>query len=150
MSPKRKMLKRMLNSGKNRASPPAPIVFTQIVTATDAIKRIKTKNAEPIVKRLFLKNGLSFLTFQITLSVDSNARNILAAPHRNAITPIIAMTIDVCFIAEIFFISSSIPIGNACLRTGTILSIVLSEEPTIKSEKETNPRMSGKRLNVVA
>lgn len=150
MSPKRKMLKRMLNSGKNFANPPAPIVLTQRVSPTDAINRIKTKKAEPMVKRLFRKNGLSFFTFQITLSVDSNARNILAAPHRNAMTPIIAMTMDVCFIAEMFFIISSMPIGNTCLRTGTILSIILSEEPSIKSEKETNPRMSGNRLNVVA
>lgn len=150
MSPKRKMLKMMLNTGMNLASPPAPIALTQIDRATEEMSKIMTKKADPIVKRLFLKNGLSFFTFQITLSVDSNARNMLAAPHEKATTPIIATTIDVCLMADIFLMISSMPIGKACFRTGTILSIILAEEPNMKSEKDISPRMSGKRLNVVA
>lgn len=140
----------MLNSGKNLASPLAPIASTQIVKPTDVINSIITKNAEPMVKRLFLKNGRSFFTFQITLSVDSNARNILAAPHKNPNTPIIAIITDVCFIIEMFFSISLIPTGNACLSSGNTLSIIFSEDPNIKSEKEINPKRRGKRLNVVA
>lgn len=140
----------MLNSGKNFAIPPAPIAFAQIVKATDAINNIITKNAEPMVKRLFLKNGRSFFTFQITLSVDSNARNIRAAPHKNPSIPIIAIIIDVCVIDEMFFSISSRPMGNACLSSGNTFSIILSEDPNIKTENEINPKIRGKRLNVVA
>jgi len=144
------MLKNMLTSGKNFANPPTPIAFAQSVDITEATKRMNTAKAAPIVMRLFLKKGRSFFTFQITFNVDSTARKILAEPHKNATTPMIAMTIEVCFIVEIFLTISSMPTGKICLIKGISLSITPSDEPRTNKENEIIPKMSGKRLNTIA
>jgi hypothetical protein len=40
--------------------------------------------------------------------------------------------------------------GKTCLIKGVILSIIASDEPRIKREKEISPKIRGKRLKTVA
>ena len=148
--PNKRMLKIMLIAGKGLTKPPALMAFVQMVRPIEAINRINTKNAEPTVKKLFLKNGRSFFTFQTTLRVDSIVRKTLAAPHKKKSKPIIAMAIEVCLRVEMLLIISSMPTGKTCLRMGNILSITPSDEPRINREKERSPKINGKRLKTVA
>lgn len=148
MSPKIKVLMIILKTGKILTNPFNPIALAQNVTPTVAINKIQTMNAHAIDIKLFLIKGRSFFAFHIRFKLDSIALNMLAEPHKKPSMPTLAMIIDVCLIARIFFIISSSPIGIICFKIGSILSIIPWDEPRIKNDNDRSPSIRGNRLNM--
>jgi len=136
------------NKGRNLTIPLRPIALAQSVIPTEPINKIQTRNAHAIVIKLFFKNGLSFFAFHIRFKLDSIALKILDEPHKNPNIPITAMTMEVCFIALIFFTISSRPIGTICFNIGRIFSIKPWDEPRMKNENERIPKIKGKRPKI--